>query len=175
MKNLLTSLLVAGILVLSSPQAGAPEPTPQPQNCLTCVVAVLVIVVGGVCIYGIWKCCKLLNQLDPPPPPPTNQPPVIPTNNIPTNNPAWTNPPLASFPMALVTTNSIVTIQQSLGLGDWADVVTVTLTNLGSQLVLSSGSLCLTSDVVAGQAVFFLPPVDNPPSSSKFFRMMSVP
>lgn len=174
MKRLITALLVAAFLALSVPNAPAPEPT-QKENFLPCVVAVFVIIVGTVCIIGIYKCCKLINKLDPPTPPPTNQPPVIPTNSIPTNHPAWTNPPLASFPLSLVSTNSIVTIQQSLGLGDWADVTTVTVTNLGDTVVVHSGSLCLTSAVVNGQAVFFLPPVDNPPSDSKFFRMISTP
>lgn len=173
MKTLVTALLVAAFLSLSMPQAA---PQPHPDMAAECVIAVLVIVVGGVCIIGIVKCCKLLNQLDPPTPPPTNTIPIIPTNSIPTNSLPWTNPPLASFPMSLVTTNTIITIQQSLGLSDWADLVTVSLTNRsGVDVVLTSGSLCLTSRVVGGQAVFFLPPVERPPSHSQFFRLLSTP
>jgi len=169
MKKTITILLVAGILALSMPKARAPEP----QDATGCVIAILVIVVGSVCIMGIIKCCQILNRLDPPP---TNTVPVIPTNSVPTNYPpVWTNPGVANFPLALATTNSIITIQQSIGMADWADLVTVNLSNRGGDVVLTSGSLCMTSRVVGGQAVFFLPPVVQAPSDSKFFRLLSTP
>lgn len=177
MKKLLTGLLVAGILVLSTPQCAAPEtPTPQPEMFLQCVVAVLVIAVGTVCIIGIVKCCKILNQLDPPAPPVlTNN---IPTNNIPTNYPpVWTNPPLASYPLSIVTTNRNFTFQQRLGQSNWMNVSTVTLTNDGDSVVLQAAGLCMTSSVVNGVAVFFLPPVEDPApgAASRFFRLLSTP
>ena len=169
-KNLITGLLVAGIMALSMPQA---SPQPHPDNAAPCVIAVLVLVVGGVCIIGIIKCCQILNRLDPPP---TNTVPVIPTNSVPTNYPpAWTNPSLARFPLALATTNSIVTVQQSIGQADWADLVTVNLSNRGGEVVLTSGSLCLTSRVVGGQALFFLPPMESNQNPIRFFRLLSTP
>ena len=172
MKKVITALLIAAFLLLPV-QVKAPEP--QPEMFAQCVIAILVIAVGTVCIIGIVKCCKLLNQLDPPAPP-TNTIPPLPTNNIPTNYPpAWTNPQLAKVCVTMLTTNTIITAQQSIGLSDWADLATVQLTNRGSDMVLTSGSLCLTSVLNNNVAVFFLPPVTEPPSDSKFFRLLSTP
>ncbi len=50
------------------------------KACVPAVIAVFVIIVGGVMIWGLKKMCK---KLDPPPPPLPPPPPKIPTNSVP--------------------------------------------------------------------------------------------
>jgi len=174
MKKIVTALLVACLLAISDAPAQTHKEEPQPQFFIQCVMVILVIGIGVVVVYGLVKMCKSIPPVDPPPPPPP--PPVPPWTNYGTNMPPWTNPPLASYPMYMVTTNQTVSVQQSYGLSDWLDCVTVTLTNLGDRVALTGAGLCLTSSIVNGVAVFYLPGVpDQQPLDKHFFRMLSLP
>lgn len=162
MKKLITALLTAFFLFCSCPRASAPQ---RDSTVIECGVAIIVIGIGAVCIYGIWKCCKVLDKLDPPtPPPPTNN---IPTNNIPTN----TLPPLriSSYSTNLTVQSCDLTAQS------WKDRLHLALTDLGTSMVLTGDNgLCLTSAVVNGAAVFFIPPIEDH-ASAQCFRLLSEP
>lgn len=166
MKKLITALLTAFFLFCSCPRAAAPER--QSATVVECGVAIIVIGIGAVCIYGIWKCCKVLDKLDPPtpPPPPTNS---IPTNNIPTNS----LPPLviASYSTNLTVQSCDLTAQS------WKDRLHLALLNVGDSMVLTGDNgLCLTSAVVNGAAVFYLPTIaEDSPGAVKVFRLLSAP
>ncbi len=80
MKNLITSLLVAALL-LSFPSGQKARANPNPEWAMA-GCAVVVLVVGVVIVVSLANFCKHhLPPLDPPPPPPQN-----PTNNVSTNN-----------------------------------------------------------------------------------------
>lgn len=165
MKKLVTALLTAFFLFCSCPRAAAPQR--ESTTVVECGVAIIVIGIGAVCIYGIWKCCKVLDKLDPqnPPSPPTNN---IPTNSIPTN----TLPPLriSSYSTNLTVQSCDLTAQS------WKNRLHLALTDLGTTMILTGDNgLCLTSTVVNGAAVFYLPPVTDSPAPSRCFRLLSSP
>jgi len=95
MKRTVSVLLATSFLASASP---LPDDPPPPPDDATAVEACLVIVIGGVVAWGLWKVCKNIpDPTDiphPQAPPPTNPPPVInPTNAPPTNQPPkhWWN------------------------------------------------------------------------------------
>jgi hypothetical protein len=80
MKTLVTTVLIA-ILLLASP----PQPRAQTVTGKNVLIGCGLLIVGGIIIYGLWKLCK---KIPCPRPPPSDDPPSPPQ----TNAPPATNP-----------------------------------------------------------------------------------
>jgi len=138
MKTLLTSVLVASIMLLPM-KADEPQQPPQPaaRAVGACVLACLVIAVGTIVVVGLKKMCDKLPQIDGP----TNAPPKI----------------HASLPLIRsgdpVITNDLETVELQFQEGTgapWQEGFTVTFDRSMNAKVYRNGALVLEPTMQVG-------------------------
>jgi hypothetical protein len=134
---IVTIALCIGIVLM--PSDAKPQEKP-PNPIFGCVV----VIIGGIIIYGIYKLCKKIPdpkppaEDDPPAPPPTNAPPVF--NPPPTVNqftpqvfqalreiPSYSVSILDSYSGGTFTSKWAFTIQASTDLQSWHEAMRVTV------------------------------------------------
>lgn len=138
----LTALLIFSLIALPTNRAQA---DPQ-KNMAMAIVGCVVIVVGGIVVYHLYKMCKRLLP-NPPPPPSTNAPPAGTSQPQPNPSllqcPARLNGPDVEIAAVPQWQMSIVRFQSSINSLNWRDEYTVTNWLSDNQLV----SVCASNGV----------------------------
>lgn len=138
-------IIIAALLLAPVSVARADDPPPNdPHTALG--VGCVVVIVGGVIIWGLWKICKMIPPL---PPPPKNPPPPNGTNQMigSVSGPSSGAPALLLPDRAIYQTAdwqmSVIKFQSSTNLSDWVEEYAVTNWFSGNQLV----SLCASNGI----------------------------